>query len=292
MGSQELKNALRDHGLTPEEFAEVIQVDPKSVQRWLTGAATPYPRHRARIARALDCGEHDLWPEQRTQDQADAESSDAAGPASRDVSEVVGTWAYSDQESAPNLIAFISSTAGQIDVLASPDGIELNTETVDTLIQQAEAGRAVRVLARQPTRSLRPLIEHQQMELRLTQGRISHALIRAGTTMLLTFSLAGERDQPPPLLTLEQHADDGLFARLTNNFQGLWDQGHAIADVETLELNLAGTDDDDVKQEDPGSGSESDEPRGTTSTHASEPTATPTEADRGQAPRRWPRRPD
>jgi hypothetical protein len=110
--------------------------------------------------------------------------------------------------------------------------------------------------------------------------------------MLVSFNLTGERDQPPPLLTLERHADDGLFARLTNNFEELWDQGHAIADVETLELNLAGTDDDDVKQEDPGSGSESDEPRGTTSTHASEPTATPTEADRGQAPRRWPRRPD
>ncbi len=63
MADTNLKNALRRAGLTPEEFAEIVRVDPKTVQRWVAGTTTPYPRHRATIARALDLTEHELWPD-------------------------------------------------------------------------------------------------------------------------------------------------------------------------------------------------------------------------------------
>ncbi|MBV9363196.1 MAG: helix-turn-helix transcriptional regulator [Solirubrobacterales bacterium] len=53
MADTNLKDALRRAGMTPEEFAEVVGVDPKTVQRWVAGSTTPYPRHRATIARAL-----------------------------------------------------------------------------------------------------------------------------------------------------------------------------------------------------------------------------------------------
>jgi len=52
MTDTNLKNALRRAGMTPEEFAEIVQVDPKTVQRWVAGTTIPYPRHRATIARA------------------------------------------------------------------------------------------------------------------------------------------------------------------------------------------------------------------------------------------------
>jgi transcriptional regulator with XRE-family HTH domain len=48
-----------------EQLAEAVQVDPKTVQRWLKGRV-PYHRHRWAIAGVLDEDEHYLWPpEQR-----------------------------------------------------------------------------------------------------------------------------------------------------------------------------------------------------------------------------------
>ena len=101
MADTNLKNALRQAGMTPEEFAEIVRVDPKTVQRWVAGTTTPYPRHRATIARALDLTEHQLWPDD-TSPTPGAQDGRGAG------SEVTGTWAHDTDESAPDPIAFLS----------------------------------------------------------------------------------------------------------------------------------------------------------------------------------------
>ncbi|WP_182558428.1 hypothetical protein [Microlunatus kandeliicorticis] len=48
--------------LTPARLAAIVQVDIKTVQRWLTEDRVPYPVTRARIARATGELETSLWP--------------------------------------------------------------------------------------------------------------------------------------------------------------------------------------------------------------------------------------
>jgi transcriptional regulator with XRE-family HTH domain len=60
--NEHLRTAITRAGLTLEEFADIVQVDVKTVQRWLAGRTAPYPRNRARVAGALDTTEHALWP--------------------------------------------------------------------------------------------------------------------------------------------------------------------------------------------------------------------------------------
>ena len=56
--------------LTEEDVAARLQVDPKTVRRWLEGRV-PYLRHRWAIATMLALDETDLWPQlRRFQDQA------------------------------------------------------------------------------------------------------------------------------------------------------------------------------------------------------------------------------
>src|ERR1700733_10991960 len=104
MANENLKNALRTAGLTSEQFARIIDVDPKTVQRWVSGR-TPYPRHRATIVRALDLTEHDLWP-----DDVPSPSS-APGPAEQSVQsgDVLGSWGEHTDPGAPDLVAFITN---------------------------------------------------------------------------------------------------------------------------------------------------------------------------------------
>ena len=154
MADTNLKNALRQAGMTPEEFAEIVRVDPKTVQRWVAGTTTPYPRHRATIARALDLTEHELWP--------DHASAPTPGPHLRDReqfagSEVTGSWAYDTDEGAPDPITVLSDADGPVEFLDNGRGIPLTAELARALAEHAAAGQRVRILTSLPTRQLEAL---------------------------------------------------------------------------------------------------------------------------------------
>jgi transcriptional regulator with XRE-family HTH domain len=218
MANDDLKSALKQAGLTAEEFADIIRVDPKSVKRWLAGTTTPYPRHRATIARALGLADHELWPDD-TPPQIKAHAGEPQGGAS----EASGTWAYATGEKAPDLVAFIEASAGPIDLLDNGRGIELTTALLEAIVEQANTGRNVRLLTCLPNLRLEPLIGQEHIEIRVIDTLPSRSLLRAGDTMLLAFNLAREADQPPPLLKLDRTAAGGLSDRLAENLDTVWD---------------------------------------------------------------------
>jgi hypothetical protein len=63
--NETLCRALIHAGLTEEDVAARLQVDPKTVRRWLEGRV-PYLRHRWVIATMVGADEIDLWPQLRT----------------------------------------------------------------------------------------------------------------------------------------------------------------------------------------------------------------------------------
>ena len=166
MANENLKHALRRAGLTVEEFAEIIKVDPKTVQRWAAGR-TPYPRHRATIARALDLPEHELWPD----DVAPPTPDPSPLPAPAATSEVTGTWAYATDDNAPDPIAFLSHADGPIDLLDNGRCITLTDGLLNALHGHATAGRHVRLLTHLPKPRLQPLIGHADIEIRVIDRR-------------------------------------------------------------------------------------------------------------------------
>jgi transcriptional regulator with XRE-family HTH domain len=68
MPNDRLRTALLERGITPAQLAEALEVDPKSVERWLAGR-TPYRRHRYAVAAHLSLDEAYLWPDALTRDQ-------------------------------------------------------------------------------------------------------------------------------------------------------------------------------------------------------------------------------
>ena len=63
--NETLCRALLQARLTEEDVAARLQVDPKTVRRWLDGRL-PYLRHRWAIASLVGMDEGDLWPQVRT----------------------------------------------------------------------------------------------------------------------------------------------------------------------------------------------------------------------------------
>jgi hypothetical protein len=56
-----LRRALFLARLSEEDVAAQLDVDPKTVRRWLEGRL-PYPRHRLAMSRLVEVDESDLWP--------------------------------------------------------------------------------------------------------------------------------------------------------------------------------------------------------------------------------------
>jgi hypothetical protein len=56
-----LSRALRAAGVDAVDVAARLEVDPKTVKRWL-GGRLPYPRHRAALVELTGWSLHDLWP--------------------------------------------------------------------------------------------------------------------------------------------------------------------------------------------------------------------------------------
>jgi transcriptional regulator with XRE-family HTH domain len=69
MANDRLRDALLTRGITPHQLAEKLGVDPKTAERWITLARTPYPRHRHQIAALFRESEAYLWPDALTRDE-------------------------------------------------------------------------------------------------------------------------------------------------------------------------------------------------------------------------------
>jgi lambda repressor-like predicted transcriptional regulator len=271
MANEHLKNALRHAGLTVEQFAAIINVDPKTVQRWVAGR-TPYPRHRQTVARALDLTEHELWPD---------DVPPPADPRPRDpgTAEVTGSWGRSSDPGAPDPVTLLADTVQRIDVLENDNGaLLLIPGLLGALQDRALGGCEVRVLTATPLHELGPLIGQEGVELRIgtAPSAPAPALMRAGDTMLLTIPLADPG--PPALLSLRRQNDDGIFDRLTHHFQTLWDTATIITSPTQLTKPQPAAHRPTNQPRDP-------QPAG--QARPQEKPASPTT----EPPRRWPRRP-
>jgi transcriptional regulator with XRE-family HTH domain len=231
--NQNLKNALQDAGLSLEEFASILAVDPKSVSRWVAGTSTPYPRHRAAISRALALDETELWPDQA------GSTVEVDGNPSTSLSAGTGmqfrVWGDSDDPSALDPVSFIEETSGPIDVLETGTWFELAGPVAAALIARAVAGDQVRVASTAPRPNLAHLIRQSGVQLRCVDVN-DVAVIRCATTMLIASRLGGFADQPPALFHVEADGSDGLYDRLTALFDTIWDDPvETITTVEQLE---------------------------------------------------------
>jgi transcriptional regulator with XRE-family HTH domain len=70
MANERLRSALLERGVTLDNFAAAINVDVKTIERWITKNRTPYPRHRQAVAAFLKTEEFYLWPDALSTQQA------------------------------------------------------------------------------------------------------------------------------------------------------------------------------------------------------------------------------
>src|SRR5579863_5024140 len=110
MANERLRTAMQAAHVGVDEIAQAAEVDPKTVQRWVSGRP-PHARHRWAVARLLNEREEFLWPGRAQQ------VSSKAGGGAECTSEVVRAFARRSDVGSGDWWVLLSSAQAQIDLL-------------------------------------------------------------------------------------------------------------------------------------------------------------------------------
>jgi transcriptional regulator with XRE-family HTH domain len=217
--------ALLRAGLTEDDLAARLGVDPKTVRRWIEGRALPYRRHRWALAALLATAETDLWPELRSF-------------PSRPV-EVVAVYPHLGTVPCGVWQSLYGSAQGVINIIdSSRPFLACDREVLTALADRARAGVAVRIcLVRvnavetatgsdidmgSALERFAPLRGADHVQIRLHRGTPYSLIYRADGQLLVAQHAFGVSDAQVPVLHLQQSADGDMFATYIDSFDQAW----------------------------------------------------------------------
>jgi transcriptional regulator with XRE-family HTH domain len=246
-----LRAALTKAGMLPDDLADRVEVDAKTVGRWLSGRV-PHPRHRALVAQTLASDELELWPE--------AKPTNAAEDPFK---ELAGAWPDATDTRAPDWMTMLDAATEQIDLLdLTLGGIVTERGVIEQLAAKTARGTRLRILIGatdsahltaldqelhpeprpddredwsaseherdQAIEALRPLIIQPGVEIREFVAARPNTILRLDEQMLVTVQLYGLARPDAPILHLRRRQDQGIFDQLAGHFQRLWKQSEQI----------------------------------------------------------------
>ena len=240
MPNDRLRDALLRHGLTPEELARRLGVDPKTAERWITQARTPYPKNRHEIAALVRESESYLWP--------DALSADRAAEVAE--SEVVQLFPHRASVPHDLWIRLIGGATEEIGILVYSALFlpEQNPGLTRTLAAKANNGAKVRLLfghpgSREITRRsteegiggsaiaakirnvlafYRPLADVAGVEVRQHRTTLYNSIYRFDDDMLVNTHVYGYNAATAPVLHLRRLSGGTLFDTYADSFEKVW----------------------------------------------------------------------
>ena len=238
MSNERLRAALQKQRLSTSAVAARMEVDPKTVGRWLAGRV-PHPRHRYSLAELLEADEEYLWP------TAARDSSSASGAAA----ELIDAFPYRADVDPAHWWSMITGARQQIDLLGftlyflpqqHPRLIEVLTEKAESgchirlvladpdsqyvLLRDQEEQDPITLVARIETslRALRPLVEAGAADLRFQDAPLYSSVFRFDDQMFVTPHLFATPGNRAPLLHLRRLGPNGLFSRFAAHFEAIW----------------------------------------------------------------------
>lgn len=238
MPNERLRTAMLERGVTPADLAAALQVDPKSVERWIRGR-TPYRRHRYAVAAHLEVDEGYLWP--------DALSPDQVANASE--SEIVNVYPHRWTVPSEMWRNFFDSAEREIGVLVyAASFLSEDTGVQRVFRRKAEAGASVRILLGDPEcdavaqrgadedvydamaariRSAmvlyQPIRAVEGIEFRLHQTTLYNSIYMADDQLLVNTYVYGFPASHAPVLHLRRVAGGDMVNTYVDSFERVWD---------------------------------------------------------------------
>ena len=169
MANERLRALLLEQRLTTAKLAEAVQVDAKTVERWIVAGRVPYRKHRYDVAAFFGVDESYIWPDALDHDQVLSASE----------SEIVAVYPYRRAVPRDAWGHLFGQAEREIGILAySCYFLAEDAGVRQLLAEKAESGVRVRILLGDPESPL--VLERGQSE---GIGDTMPAKVRSAITM-------------------------------------------------------------------------------------------------------------
>lgn len=252
MSNERLRASMAGRRMDVDRLAERVQVDPKTVQRWLAGRR-PHPRHRWAVAAALEEDEHYLWPPETAGDTV---------PASV---ELVAAHAHRADVAAERWWELFASARTRIDLLgyAMLFLMEQHPQLPELLRRKASEGCTVRILLADPESAEAAERDEEEglgggLQARIRTARLYfgalddcegvtihvhrtpmyNSTFRFDDELLVTPHLYGLPGYAAPLLHLRRKGGQGMFDAFAKHFEAVWDVSEPAPPLQRTRMAL------------------------------------------------------
>jgi len=244
MRNERLRALLLERGQTPDKLAEAVDVDAKTVERWITKNRLPYRSHRYATATFLGVDESYIWPGAVGRDEVAAVSESEVVAVYPHRSEVprdvwghlfsgagreIGVLVYSGlflSEDAGVQRIFKDKAAAGVRVrilLGEPDSQVVADRGEDEGVGDAQAAKIRNALA-----LYRPLRKVAGVEFRFHRTVLYNSIYRADDQVLVNTHLFGVTAAHAPVWHLRKLPAGELAGLYIDSFEQVWDTGTPV----------------------------------------------------------------
>jgi len=244
MPNERLRALLLERGETPAKLAEALQVDNKTVERWITRGRVPYRRHRHAVAAHFGVDEVYIWPDALDRSEVAAVSE----------SEIVAVWPHRTEVSRDVWGHLFSHAEHEIGVLVY-SGLFLSEDPGIQRIfkDRAKAGVRIRILLGDPESTVvaergedegvgdamaakirnalalyRPLRSLDAVEFRFHRTILYNSIYRADDQLLVNTHIQGLTASFAPVWHLRKLAGGELASLYIESFERVWETAKPV----------------------------------------------------------------
>jgi transcriptional regulator with XRE-family HTH domain len=237
--NETLRRALLRARLSEEDIATRLEVDPKTVRRWMEGRV-PYLRHRWALAGMLGLDETDLWPEVSLA-RSRPEEVRAIYPHRDAVPSDVWLALFSSAKREIGILGdsglFIAEVPGVLTVLSERAcaGVRVRVcigdpDTGEVAVDSAAAssGDKPAPLIRDAIARYGQLRESGEVEIRVHRAVLNNSIYRADEQLLVSQHAYGISAGRAPVLYLCQAGNDDMVTTYLESLERLWARAQSL----------------------------------------------------------------
>jgi hypothetical protein len=251
MANERLRALLLERRVTTAKLAEAVQVDAKTVERWVVAGRVPYRKHRYNVAAFFGVDEAFIWPDALDHDQVTAASESeivAVYPYRRAVPRDAWGHLFGQAEQDIGILAyscyFLAEDAGLRQLIAdrAAAGVRVRVLLGDPLSPYVlERGRAEGIGDTMPAKvrsaiaMFRPLQEVPNVEIRLHGTILYNSIFRADDQLFVNTHIYGVMANNAPFFHLRKIPGGAMAVNYFDSFEHVWAEAVPLSEGDERE---------------------------------------------------------
>jgi transcriptional regulator with XRE-family HTH domain len=244
LANERLRALLLERRVTVAKLADAVQVDAKTVERWIMAGRVPYRKHRYNVAAFFGVDESFIWPDALDHDQVMAASEseiiavypyrravprDAWGHLFGQAEQEIGILAYScyflaEDAGLQQLIAEKAESGARVRIL-------LGDPESPFVLQRGQSegiGDTMPAKVRSAIAMFRPLGSVANVEIRLHGTILYNSVFRADDQLFVNTHIYGVMANNAPFFHLRKIPGGAIAATYLESFERVWSEAEPL----------------------------------------------------------------